>query len=82
MVLQFFFSSPSEKRLPWKTCSYFVVFNCQGNGPFTALSATNHGTILQELCRTDKDFISVSEEVRKIVVRFTLVNNLVIIWND
>ena len=34
-----------------------------GNGPFTALSATNHGTILQELCLTDKDFISVSEEV-------------------
>jgi hypothetical protein len=36
-----------------------------GNGPFTAISATNHGTILQELSRTDKDFISVSEEVIK-----------------
>lgn len=40
-----------------------TLFSLLGNGPFTALSSTNHGTILQELCRTDKDFISVSEEV-------------------
>lgn len=47
-----------------QSVSLNTIYLCMlGNGPFTALSATNHGTILQELCRTDKDFISVSEEV-------------------
>ncbi|XP_046850055.1 poly [ADP-ribose] polymerase tankyrase-1-like isoform X2 [Xenia sp. Carnegie-2017] len=38
-----------------------------GNGPFTAVSSTNHGTILQKLSRTDKDFISVSEEMQSTI---------------